>query len=242
MTCGIYYYWDKDKDKVVYIGQSVNIEKRHIQHLSPSSRNKQPFNSILQSHPNRYTLEVMLECDKAELNEQEILAIKLYKPDFNFTDGGQCFATQIPWNKGKNYPQASERMKKNNPTFNPDVVNKIVSTNKKNGFYQKRSQIMKEQNPMQGKFGKQHPNYNKISSSNITCVLHLSVKRAKRLKQGFYFCFTITDKGKTVYRKTSIDIFKLKKQVIKDGYNWDIQDEKKYNNIIFKIKNGEDII
>ena len=30
--------------------------------------------------------------------------------------------------------------------------------------------------------------------------------------------------------------------IIKDGYNWDIQDEKKYNNIIFKIKNGEDII
>lgn len=88
MTCGIYYYWDTKKDIVAYIGQSINIEKRHIEHLSSSTKNKQPFNSILQSNKNRYELCIMLECTKEELNKQEILAIKMYKPKFNFTEGG----------------------------------------------------------------------------------------------------------------------------------------------------------
>lgn len=242
MTCGIYYYWDTKKDIVAYIGQSINIEKRHIAHLSSSAKNKQPFNSILQSNKNRYELCIMLECTKEELNKQEILAIKMYKPKFNFTEGGQCFSTQIPWNKGKKYPQASEYMRKNNPVFKDGVVDKIVATNKANGFYKKRAEIMKQNNPMQGKFGKKHHGYGKIGKNNPTGVLHLSISKNKKNKCGFYFVYAITDKGTRVYQKTSVDIKKLKKQVIKDGYVWDIQDKNKYNNLLLKLKNGDDII
>lgn len=238
MTCGIYYYWDNKENIIVYIGQSVNIEKRHIGHLSPSECNKQPFNKILQNNKDRYELYIMLECTKNELNEQEILAIKMYNPKFNFTKGGQCFSTQIPWNKGKKHPKASEYMKKNNPVYKDEVVEKIISTNIKNGFYKRRSECMKKNNHMIGRFGKKHHNYGKISPNNITGVLHLSIILNKKLKNGYAFAYIITDKGKVIYRKTSVDLCKIRDKIIQDGYKWDIQDKNKYEIMVQKIREG----
>lgn len=46
MTCGIYCYIDSTNNSIVYIGQSVNMERRHTEHLSLARYNDQPFNAI----------------------------------------------------------------------------------------------------------------------------------------------------------------------------------------------------
>ena len=54
MTCGIYCYIDIKNNNIVYIGQSVNIERRHNEHLLLARYHDQPFNAILQNNKNRY--------------------------------------------------------------------------------------------------------------------------------------------------------------------------------------------
>lgn len=239
MTCGIYGYWDTYKDILVYIGQSKNIEKRHIGHMSPSAIDAQPINRILQLNIDRYELFLLLECDMQELNTQEILAIDMYNPLFNFTQGGQSFSNQHPWNKGKKHPQASKYMKENNPVYKDGVINKIVSTNRENGFYERWSDYMKKHNHMKNQYGNKHHHYGKILSSNPTGVLHLSISRNTKLKQGFYFIYTITNRGNCIYKKTSVNIIKLKNKVEKDGYKWEIQDKDKYSNMMEYYYNNQ---
>jgi len=89
VPCGIYSYRDIKNDfKVVYIGQSKDIYKRHRQHLIKSSKNTQPINRVLQSDPLRYSIQIEVECSKDELDAYERLFIKYYNPKFNFTKGG----------------------------------------------------------------------------------------------------------------------------------------------------------
>lgn len=87
MTCGIYYYWDNQKDEMAYIGMSKNIQRRHHEHLNQKNT-RIPFDKILRNNPEKYSLELMLACTEDELSNQEILAISMYNPKFNFTKGG----------------------------------------------------------------------------------------------------------------------------------------------------------
>lgn len=87
-VCGIYSYRDLKEDKIIYIGQSKNIYKRHRQHFAKSAYNSQPINRILQNDPVRYILEIQERCSPSELNNLEKKYIKEIKPQFNFTLGG----------------------------------------------------------------------------------------------------------------------------------------------------------
>ena len=89
MTSGIYAYYDTLKDEVAYIGKSVNINHRHKQHTSPSMRDVQVINRILQNNINRYDLIILKECDVEELDHLEMELIGLFNPKFNFTIGGE---------------------------------------------------------------------------------------------------------------------------------------------------------
>ena len=93
MSKGIYCYIDGENDKIVYVGKDSNIDKnkRHRDHLAPSSYNAQPINRILQNNPNRYKYCVLWEiddCTDNHLTQMEIFYIKKYSPKFNFTEGG----------------------------------------------------------------------------------------------------------------------------------------------------------
>ena len=93
MSKGIYCYIDGENDKIVYVGKDSNIDKnkRHRDHLAPSSYNAQPINRILQNNPNRYKYCVLWEiddCTDNHLTQMEIFYIKKYGPKFNFTEGG----------------------------------------------------------------------------------------------------------------------------------------------------------
>ena len=89
---GIYAYFDKKDNSVVYVGKDSSIEKnkRHREHMYKSNYNKQAINRILQSNPNRYTYQVLVwnVKDQDTLTALEIQNIRQLKPKFNFTDGG----------------------------------------------------------------------------------------------------------------------------------------------------------
>ena len=117
-TVGIYCYEDTLNDnEIVYIGKDSNISKnkRHKQHLYPSQRNSQPFNSILQDNPQRYKYRVLKTWqdthNKNHINHLEKAYIEKYAPKFNFTQGGDGFSKgHTPWNKG--IPHSEEIRKK----------------------------------------------------------------------------------------------------------------------------------
>ena len=89
---GIYAYFDKKDNSVVYVGKDSSLDKqrRRYDHKSPSKYDVQPFNRIVQNNPNRYTYQVLVWNveDQETLNALEIQYIRQLKPKFNFTDGG----------------------------------------------------------------------------------------------------------------------------------------------------------
>ncbi len=95
MSIGIYLLRFKGTDKV-YIGQSIDIEKRFSTHIYKMKYYK--ANRKLIEAYNSYgqpTLEILFECEKNELDENENLAIKEFNSvinGFNIceTAGGGC--------------------------------------------------------------------------------------------------------------------------------------------------------
>ena len=89
---GIYAYFDKKDNSVVYVGKDSYIDegKRRSDHKSSSKYDAQPFNRIVQNNPNRYTYQVLVwnAKDQETLTSLEIQYIRQLKPKFNFTDGG----------------------------------------------------------------------------------------------------------------------------------------------------------
>ena len=93
MSKGIYCYIDKINNNIVYIGRdsSIHKNKRHKEHLQPSTYNRQVFNRILQDNLSRYQYQKLWEiddCTDNHLNQMEIYYINKYNPKFNFTQGG----------------------------------------------------------------------------------------------------------------------------------------------------------
>lgn len=93
---GIYKIQNKVTDKV-YIGKSVNIEKRWIQHRCHLNNNVHA-NDYLQKAWNKYgengfNFSVLCECEESALDEKEIYYINLYKATdrsygYNLREGG----------------------------------------------------------------------------------------------------------------------------------------------------------
>lgn len=90
---GIYYYLDNKKNKIIYIGKDSNIsnKRRHKEHLRPSAYNHQKINRVIQNNPQRYEYKVFIrgKISQRLLNAFEIVFIRMYNPQFNFTDGGE---------------------------------------------------------------------------------------------------------------------------------------------------------
>ena len=120
---GIIYLYIFDNGKT-YVGQTTQeLKKRHKGHLS----DRQPVDDALRKHA--YELKILEIVPKSELDDKEREYIKKYnsmKPNgYNLDSGGKvnrepteetrikqsnAHKGKIPWNKGKPFPQASERM------------------------------------------------------------------------------------------------------------------------------------
>lgn len=123
---GIIYLYVFDNGKT-YVGQTIQeLRKRHRGHLL----DHQPVDNALRTH--QYELKILEIVKINELDDKEREYIRKYnsiKPDgYNLDSGGKANREPTeetrmkqskarmgkpPWNKGKSFPQASERMKGN---------------------------------------------------------------------------------------------------------------------------------
>ena len=92
MTCGIYCLSFNDTDKV-YVGSSINIEKRFVQHAT-NLINGEHHSNKLQKHYNKSNVkqslkyDILLRCKEYELADAEYSVIEMYdsvKNGFNMT-------------------------------------------------------------------------------------------------------------------------------------------------------------
>lgn len=105
MTCGIYKLKFLGTDKV-YIGQSDNIERRYTEHLAKARQGT--WSTKLQEAYTLYgepTVEVLLECDRSELDMLENEAIDIYS---SYTNGYNTLehAKDTPLFRGTSHPNA----------------------------------------------------------------------------------------------------------------------------------------
>lgn len=98
MTTGIYKITNKINGHY-YIGQSVDIDKRFrehcfsARHLDDKDHNSPIHLAIAKYGKNNFTLELLENCDKTELNEREVYWIRLLEAtkngNYNILMGGQ---------------------------------------------------------------------------------------------------------------------------------------------------------
>ena len=92
MACGIYKFINKINGKI-YIGQSVNIDRRIREHFCRYDGT--PFHLALEKYgKENFITEILEECEPEELNEKEKYYILLYNSEnkqigYNRTCGGE---------------------------------------------------------------------------------------------------------------------------------------------------------
>ena len=160
---GIYAYFDKKDNSVVYVGKDSSLDKqrRRYDHQAPCNYEVQPFNRILQNNPNRYTYQVLTwnVTDQETLNALEIQYIRQYNPKFNFTDGGD----------GMLGFKHSEESKRKMSEFHKG---KVLSEETRKRF----SEV---------KLGERNNMYGKKHSKNTKKLMSLAATRLKN-KTGYY--------------------------------------------------------
>jgi len=99
MSIGIYRLVFSGTTKC-YIGQSVNIEKRYLQHIQ-SFKNRTATKKLIDAHTlyGLPTLEILVECEIIELNDNEELAISIFDA-VNNGFNTYSSATETPYGKG----------------------------------------------------------------------------------------------------------------------------------------------
>lgn len=125
MSCGIYKITNQVNEKI-YIGQSINIESRWIQHIATAKNNEfyGHYRSLLYRAMRKYgtdkfIFEIIEECDVSILDERESYWIKYYdstnrEKGYNLLSGGKQgrqFAPQIfykMWDEGKTVKEINE--------------------------------------------------------------------------------------------------------------------------------------
>ena len=157
---GIYKFTNKLNNKV-YIGKSVNVErriKRHLREFKYENIQCYFYRAIRKYGIENFDYEIICECKKENLDEMEKYYIHLYnsnnlKYGYNMTEGGDgALGTHCT---EENRKKLSERMKENNPMKNgmSDEQKKKISQSLKGRkmskeFCKKTSKRMKENNPM----------------------------------------------------------------------------------------------
>ena len=90
MSCGIYKI-ENNVNHMIYIGQSIDIENRFIQHKN--NKNNYDIHVALREYGiENFSFDIIELCSEKELNEREIYWISYYncqKPNgYNCTPGG----------------------------------------------------------------------------------------------------------------------------------------------------------
>lgn len=71
-----------------YVGQSVNIKRRFMEHKTPKGPNTPLKAAIKEYGVDKFSFEILEECGKEALDEKEIYWIAKLKPSYNRCEGG----------------------------------------------------------------------------------------------------------------------------------------------------------
>ena len=235
---GIYGYYDKKNQQMMYIGQSNDIERRHRDHIRPSRYNEQVVNRVLQNNPERYELVIIKSRPGFSKEDRDILEkhyIEFYNTfaddKFNFTTGGDggLFSEETrkkisEARKGKkNYfygkhltekhkKKISEALKgENNPMYG-----------KKNPELSKRnSQNIGPNNPFYGKHHSEETKRKMSLSRNSTGYRRVSLVICPDCKSGKKYRYRYYNDDGNRKEISSVNLEKLKEKVLEKGLPWE---------------------
>ena len=205
MTCGIYMIQNKVNGKI-YIGQSVNIEKRWKNHKS-ELRGNHHYNEHLQHAWNKYgednfEFTVICECDENQLNAREeyyIFELMSYdrRVGYNRTYGG---GSGLPTEETRQKRSEIQKIRMSNPEIRKKISEALKGeknpnygrTGEKHPLYgthlseEQRKRISEankgENHPMYGRTGKLSPNYGKLRSEETKRKIS-EAKKGKHLPE-----------------------------------------------------------
>lgn len=120
---GIYKITNK-KNGFSYIGKSIDIERRFMEHKTPKARGNDLLHKDIQNDINSFTFEIIEECKKEELSDKEIYYIDLLKPEYNVIKKGRAFNEDFR-------KKVSESCKKWWANLPEETKNKIIKNNLK---------------------------------------------------------------------------------------------------------------
>lgn len=81
----------------IYIGQSIDIQRRFCDHRCISHESNRHLKYALQKYgKDNFKYEVLEECDESILDERERYYIAKLKPEYNVTNGGQDSLRKYP--------------------------------------------------------------------------------------------------------------------------------------------------
>lgn len=211
---GIYGYYDKKNQRMMYIGQSNDIERRHRDHIRPSRYNEQVVNRVLQNNPERYELVIIKSRPGFSKEDRDILEkhyIEFYNTfadnKFNFTTGGDGGLFSEETRK-----KISEALKgKNNPNYG-----------KKNPELSKRnSQNIGPNNPFYGKHHSEETKRKMSLSRNSTGYRRVSLVICPDCKSGKKYRYRYYNDDGNRKEISSVNLEKLKEKVLEKGLPWE---------------------
>lgn len=171
----------------VYIGQSVDIEKRKKSYFAMHSRNNQQvrlYKSFLKHGVKNHIFEVIEECFIESLNERE----RFYQDLYNVIESGlNCRLTTTNDKSGKLSVETKEKLKGKECSLETrkkiSLKNKGTRIGNKNTFYGKKhtnETKLKISLANKGKLlGEKNPNFGKIRSKEIRNKISLANKGNK---------------------------------------------------------------
>lgn len=227
---GIYCYKDKLKNnEIVYIGKDTRIDKnkRYNSHKAPSNYNDQPFNKILQNNLNRYTYEVLKKGDFTDglLNALEIIYIRRYKPQFNFTIGGDGTIGYKHTKETKKKISEANKGKKRTLEQRKEMSKRAMG--EKNGMYGKThsDKVKKAVSQRCKNVPITEKHKQNISKTKNTSGYYRVIKeKHKTCKEGFIYRYSYKENGKQKkIRSTTLE--KLEEKVRNKGLDWIKYDE-----------------
>jgi hypothetical protein len=149
----------------IYIGQSLNIERRFKHYSNLNGIKKQPkiYYSIKKHGLENHVFEIVEECNIDELNDREEYWIKFYQSHIvglNICEGGKSFGK---FNKGRKRSEDTKNKISNTKKLNPRIFTpELIMQSRQNATTSKKI----FQYDLQGNLVNEYPSINEAARQN----------------------------------------------------------------------------
>ena len=223
MTCGIYIIKNV-KDGKMYVGKSVNIEKRWVEHIRALKRGDHG-NNYLQHVFNLFGIDIfkhatIKECEKEDLNKKELFYISKLNSKapngYNLTDGGEGLFNPSnearqnmsiahkraiekyghPMTGRKHTSEAIEKIHSYRHTDEELEKMRVSSSGSNNSMFGKKQSL--ESNRKNSESQRREKSWRFGKKNKNATSKYFGVRRTTRGEQVYYICEVVFD-GKTHY-------------------------------------------